>query len=1048
MIDDGNELQQLRKQNAELKSALERVELEKEAILDGVCESILYVNKDMKVIYANKAMGELVGMPLEQMVGRCCYELRGRDEVCTDCNVLEVIESNKPHIAEKFHLYGRLGSSRTCPVRNEAGNLLGVFKIGGNVEEVRKAEQALRESRERHSLIVEASNEGIWQIDEEGRTTFVNQRMAEMLGYTVQEMMGQILFAFMDEEWRKVAEANIQRRRQEIRGQVEYKYLRKDGTVLWAINSAYPIFRDDGGYAGIIGMHTDITERKQAEHRALIEKKRLQSTLAISQLKATSIKELLDHVHDAIVDLSDSLYSFINFYNEETKIFTIHPWPKPVLDACSIIDKPTYFELEKTGIWGEAVRQRKPIIINDFAAPNPLKRGYPEGHIPLTRFMTIPVFIDNKIVAVVTVANKKADYTELDVTELILMMDFVWNIIQRWQVEDELRAAHQQLSQIIEFLPDPTLVVDSDRKVIAWNRAIEEMTGIRKEDIIGKGDYAYVVPFYGERRPILVDLVFMEDAETVDKYIDVDKKGDALYAEAFTTALHGGRGAYLRGTASPLYNSQGNIIGAIESIRDITEYKRAKEAELLREFYQRNSEILESITDAFYAVDGDWRLTYVNSKAEEWWHRRREDLLGTVLWDLYPDYKTLQLYDELNRAMRERIPLHFEMQSPHYPHIWFGVNVYPDSPDGLSVYFLDITKRKKAEEALRQSEERFSRLFHNNPDILNMVSIEDNRIVDINQKFTDVLGYTREEVIGRTMEELKILADEKSYISGLFKDLHERGELQNFEFNYRAKSGKIVNGLCSTQIATINGKDYRLNVIKDITNEKRMEAEMARLDRLDLMGQIAAGIAHEIRNPLTVVSGNLQVLQMKEEFASHQKRFDAMIAEIDRANAIITEFLSLAKNVAVNLKKQNINSIVNTLLPLIQADATRHEVAVSADLADVPDLELDGQQIRQLILNLVRNGIESMSRHGELTIKTRQKYDQVILFIRDKGKGIPPEVLEKIGTPFFSTKVNGTGLGLPVCYKIAKNHKAKIEIKTGKRGTIVLVSFPIQADQG
>jgi signal transduction histidine kinase len=104
---------------------------------------------------------------------------------------------------------------------------------------------------------------------------------------------------------------------------------------------------------------------------------------------------------------------------------------------------------------------------------------------------------------------------------------------------------------------------------------------------------------------------------------------------------------------------------------------------------------------------------------------------------------------------------------------------------------------------------------------------------------------------------------------------------------------------------------------------------------------------------------------------------------------------------------------------------------------------MDEKQIRQLVLNLVRNGIEAMSRQGELTITTSRKKDWVVLSIEDQGNGIPPEVLEKLGTPFFTTKEKGTGLGLPVCYRIAERHNARIEIKTGKRGTTFMVSFPI-----
>ncbi|MDD5347304.1 MAG: ATP-binding protein [Candidatus Omnitrophica bacterium] len=144
------------------------------------------------------------------------------------------------------------------------------------------------------------------------------------------------------------------------------------------------------------------------------------------------------------------------------------------------------------------------------------------------------------------------------------------------QAEEQLKAAYQRLSDIIEFLPDAMFVIDQDKRVIAWNRAIEEMTGIRKEDIIGQGDYAYAIPFYGKPRPVLIDLVGMHDKEIEAKYTYVRREKEALYAEVFVPLVYSGKGAFLWVKASPLYDSQRNVVGAMETIRDITERKETE----------------------------------------------------------------------------------------------------------------------------------------------------------------------------------------------------------------------------------------------------------------------------------------------------------------------------------------------------------------------------------------------------------------------------------------------------------------------------------------
>jgi len=174
-----------------------------------------------------------------------------------------------------------------------------------------------------------------------------------------------------------------------------------------------------------------------------------------------------------------------------------------------------------------------------------------------------------------------------------LVLSVARDITERRQAEEELRTAHQQLSQIIEFLPDATFVIDNNRKVIAWNKAIEKMTGVSEEEIVGKGDYAYAVPFYGEPRLILIDLIFMQDSSTALKYENMEKTGTSFYAEAYVPYTYQGKGAWLWGKASPLVDDEGNIIGAIESIRDITGRKRTEEE------LERYRDHLEELVDRF-----------------------------------------------------------------------------------------------------------------------------------------------------------------------------------------------------------------------------------------------------------------------------------------------------------------------------------------------------------------------------------------------------------------------------------------------------------------
>jgi len=169
------------------------------------------------------------------------------------------------------------------------------------------------------------------------------------------------------------------------------------------------------------------------------------------------------------------------------------------------------------------------------------------------------------------------------------------DITERKQAEDELQTVHQQLLDIIEFIPDATFVIDKNKKVIAWNRALEDMTGVRKEDIIGKGDHAYSVPFYGKSRPIIVDFIGTDDdPEIKSLYSKCTKQGNHIYAEVFVPGLYHGRGAQVLVTASPLLDRDGNRYGAIETVRDITDHKKI-EADL-REYQEHLEEIVKQRT--------------------------------------------------------------------------------------------------------------------------------------------------------------------------------------------------------------------------------------------------------------------------------------------------------------------------------------------------------------------------------------------------------------------------------------------------------------------
>lgn len=348
----------------------------------------------------------------------------------------------------------------------------------------------------------------------------------------------------------------------------------------------------------------------------------------------------------------------------------------------------------------------------------------------------------------------------------------------------------------------------------------------------------------------------------------------------------------------------------------------------------------------------------------------------------------------------------------------------------------EIKRREKAEEQLR----KMSSALEQSPSIV-MITDTGGNIEYVNQKFTVVTGYLSVEVIGKNMLEEQYGQSPERYKE--IMDTVNSGKVWREEIQSKKKNGEYYweHMLISPFKNTDGDITHFIKMAEDVTRSKSIDLEMARLDRLNLVGEMAAGIGHEIRNPMTTIRGFLQLLRERDKYVQEREFFDLMIDELDRANSIITEYLSLAKNKLVELKEHNLNSIIINLFPLIIADALITDKNIEKELGEIPDLFLDEKEIYQMILNLVRNGLEAMPPGGNLVIKTFTDEDEVIMAVKDQGKGIDPEVLEKIGTPFFTTKDNGTGLGLAVCYSIASRHNARMEIETGQEGTTFLVRF-------
>jgi len=340
------------------------------------------------------------------------------------------------------------GKTRTSAAANRRAD-----RSKGTASDCGQLEEALRWSEDALRAITNTVQDAIVIIDDVGKISFWNLAAEMMFGYASHEAIGYKLHMLTAprryrERYRRGLEAFRADGKGPLIGRAFQAEAQKKGGTEFPVEISFTSTRIKGKWFAT-GIIRDISARKRAEEEAKTDEKRLRSLVKISQSKTATLQDLLNIALGEVVALSNSVFGYIYYYSEEKKEFVLHAWSKAVMQACTIPNPPTVYQLEKTGIWGEAVRQRRPLIVNDFRAHNPLKKGYPKGHAPLFRYMTIPVINEGRIVAVVGVANKAADYTDADVRQLIQMMDMAWNIAERKQAEEKIRAAHDDMEKLV-----------------------------------------------------------------------------------------------------------------------------------------------------------------------------------------------------------------------------------------------------------------------------------------------------------------------------------------------------------------------------------------------------------------------------------------------------------------------------------------------------------------------------------------------------------------------------------------------------------------------
>jgi PAS domain S-box-containing protein len=654
-----------------------------------------------------------------------------------------------------------------------------------------------------------------------------------------------------------------------------------------------------------------------------------------------------------------------------------------------------------------------------------------------------------------------------------------YNITKRKRAEEALRDSEQRLSELFDFLPDATFAIDLEGKVIAWNRAIEEMTGVRAADIIGKGDYEYALPFYGGRRPILIDLVFKPDDEIEKKYSFVKRQGDILLAEAEVPLK--GEKRLLWGKARPLYNATGKTVGALEAIRDITDHRRAVEA--LQESEARFRQVVESSPlPIAIAVEGG-RIEYVNRKFGETFGYTLEDV--PLLEDWYrraypdPDYREEKIghwRKALEQANREGRPAEiFEVEVTCKDGSQKIIDIFGTMVGNKTLgVFNDITERKRAGEVVRESEARFRLVVENSP--LAIVILHGDQAEYLNPKFLETFGYTLEDM--PQLADWFRLAypnpDYRQWVVAKWRQALEEaaagdGIIQGLEVEVTCKDGAVRT--MESWGVLVGGKI--LVFCKDLTEIKkaqeeqsRLEAQMQEVQKLESLGVLAGGIAHDFNNLLMAILGNADLALLSLSPASPARPNVEEIARASqRAADLCRQMLAYSGKGRFLVGRYDLTEVVREMTQMLTVSVSKKVSLQYSFAADLPAVEVDATQMRQVIMNLITNASESLGdESGVISVATgvmdcdraflaESHLDDrlpegryVYLEVADTGCGMSEETRRRIFDPFFTTKFTGRGLGLAAVLGILRGHRGAIKVKSQPgRGTTFTLLLPAVA---
>ena len=855
----------------------------------------------------------------------------------------------------------------------------------------------------------------------------------------------------------------------------------------------------------------DITERKRAEVELRRVNRALRTIGECNQVivRATEESHLLEDICGILVREGGYRMAWVG-YGEHDEGKSVRPmahagFEEGYVEAANC----TWADTERgRGPTGTAIRTGTPVVARNIPtepglAPwreEQLKRGYASR-------IALPITLDDNVLGALTIYAEAPDAFDPEEMQLLMELsrDLAYGIqvlrtrAEHKEAEAASQEAEQRLADIIEFLPDATFVIDQDKRIIAWNQACEVLTGVKKQALLGRGDYAYAEPFYGERRPILIDLLELPASEVEATYKYVQRKGDLIFAETFSPHLNGGQGSHLWGVASPLFDREGRRCGAIEVVRDVTERRRVEQA--LRDSEQKYRELVQYANSIILRWTRDGRVLFLNEFGQRFFGYTEAEICGRhVIGTIVPETESsgrnlTLLMDEIcanPAAFEQNVNENMRRNGERVWIAWTN-KVVPGEQDQVAEILsigTDITARKQAEEALRRNEEQLRLIMENLADLVAVLDLDGHRLYN-SPSYRGILGDPDKLVGSSSFEEIH--PEDRAMVRQAFQDTARTGRGHRLEYRlidrngrprYIESQGSVIRDAHSqvTQVLVVSRdvteRRQAVEAIRELNAglEQRVAERTAELavarDRAEAADRtkstFLAAMSHELRTPLNSIIGftGLLLQGLAGPLNAEQSKQLRMVKDSGQhLLALINDVLDISKIEAGQIEIANapfelpesIHKVVQTVTPL----ADKKQLPLIVQMAPgVSRISSDRRRVEQILLNLLSNAIKFTER-GEVTLTVeivadicRAPHSALRISVADTGLGIKRENLDKLFQPFrqldtgLTRQHEGTGLGLVICKRLVERLGGTISVESewGK-GSTFQFTLPIQPER-